>query len=39
MLLYEAKLDEMSKAMASLAVTDATDRICGIILDIVHEKN
>ena len=35
----EAKLDEMSKAMASLAVTDATDRICGIILDIVHEKN
>ena len=35
----EVKLDEMSKAMASLAVTDATDRICGIILDIVHEKN
>lgn len=30
------KLSSMSQAMRSLAVPDATDRICGIILDLLH---
>lgn len=30
------KLQSMSDAMASLAVPDAADRICGIILDLTH---
>ena len=35
----ENALEEMSEAMASLAVNDAADRICGIILDMIHEKH
>ena len=31
-------LEQMSRAMASLAVADATDRICGIILDIAQKE-
>ena len=30
------KLDSMREAMLSLSVPDATDRICGIILDTLH---
>ena len=30
------KLGSMSKAMRSLAVPDATEKICGIILDLLH---
>lgn len=32
----ESKLDAMSKAMASLAVPDAADKICGIVLDLLR---
>ena len=32
----EEKLSSMSKAMRSLAVPDATEKICGIILDLLH---
>lgn len=32
----EEQLQTMSEAMRSLAVTDATDRICGLILDLLH---
>ena len=30
-----AALESMSAAMSSLAVRDATDRICGVILDML----
>ena len=30
------KLNAMREAMLSLSVPDATDRICGIILDTIH---
>lgn len=30
-------LDEMSRAMSSLAVRDATDKICGVILDMINK--
>ena len=32
----EEKLSSMSRAMRSLAVPDATEKICGIILDLLH---
>lgn len=32
------RLDAMSRAMSSLAVTDATERICSAILDLIQEK-
>lgn len=32
-----AALENMSKAISSLAVTDATDRICGVILDMLNK--
>ena len=32
----EEKLSGMSTAMRSLAVPDATEKICGIILDLLH---
>ena len=32
----EEKLSSMSSAMRSLAVPDATEKICGIILDLLH---
>lgn len=33
-----SRLESMSKAMASLAVNDATERICGIILSLIESK-
>ncbi len=30
------QLESMRRAMLSLAVPDATDRICGVILDMLH---
>ena len=32
----EEKLAGMSQAMRSLAVPDATEKICGLILDLLH---
>lgn len=32
----EKRLSEMSRAMNSLAVPEATEKICGIILDLLH---
>ena len=34
----DEKLSAMSAAMASLAAEDATERICGIILDTIHKE-
>ena len=34
----DEKLGAMSAAMTSLAAEDATERICGIILDTIHKE-
>ena len=34
----DEKLSAMSAAMTSLAAEDATERICGIILDTIHKE-
>ena len=38
LLLDDEKLSAMSAAMTSLAAEDATERICGIILDTIHKE-
>lgn len=34
----DEKLGAMSTAMTSLSADDATERICGIILDTIHKE-